>query len=283
MARKVTEIYNDLLAQKEATPELAGLTSSAKTAIWRLWLYIVAYVTALHEALWDNKAAELTELAKNTLVGTAGWYAQKCREWQNGHNLELIDGKYQYAVDDPDARLVKRVAISEIERGIMIKVANEDNNGNPIPLTSEQLANLQAYLNQIKIVGTKIDLVSLNADKLLFNITIYYSGSYTTVKDNVISAIINYLQTLPFDGAVTRANIVTAINNIEGVEDVYVTSLQYQYGSNPIKMIDRIALPASGYWALDGGNEFGNVTNNTDGSVTINNGGNCSLTFRLYV
>ncbi len=283
MARTVTEIYNELIARKEATPELAGLTSTAKTAIWRLWLYIVAYVTALHEALWDAKAAELTELAKNTLVGTLNWYAQKCKEWQNGYQFELIDGKYQYATDDPDARLVKRVAISDIERGIMIKVANEDNDGNPIPLTAEQLANLQAYINQIKIVGTKIDMVSLNADKLLFDITIYYKGSYSVVKDNVISAIINYLKTLPFDGAVTRANLITAVNNVEGVEDIYVISLQHQYGSNPVANIDRIALPASGYWALDGGNQFGNVTNNTDGSVTINNGGNCSLKFKLYV
>ncbi len=77
MARTVTEIYNDLLAQKEATPELAGLTSTAKTAIWRLWLYIVAYVIALHEALWDKKANELTELAK------IHWWAQRAGMHKN--------------------------------------------------------------------------------------------------------------------------------------------------------------------------------------------------------
>ncbi len=283
MARTVTEIYNDLIAQKEATPELAGLNSTAKTAIWRLWLYIVAYITALHEALWDAKAAELTELAKNTFVGTFRWYAQKIREWQNGHQLTLVDGKYIYTTDDPDARLVKRVAISEVERGLLIKVANEDSSGNPIPLSAEQLNNLRAYLNDIKLVGTYIDIVSLNADLLQFDLTIYYNGTYSIIKDNVIAAIVNYLKTLTFDGAVTRANLITAVNNVEGVEDIYVTSLYHQYGSNPAEAIDRIALPASGYWALDGGNSFDNIINNNDGSVTIDNGGNCSLTFKLYV
>ncbi len=283
MARTVDEIYNELLRQKEATPELAGLTSTAKTAVWRLWLYIVAYITALHEALWDTKAAELAELAKNTLVGTPGWYAQKCREWQNGYQLELIDGKYQYATDDPDARLVKRVAISEVERGLLIKVANEDSNGNPIPLSTEQLINLRAYLNNIKLAGTYIDLVSHNADLLQFDVIIFYKGTYSIIKDNVIAAIISYIKALPFDGAVTRANLITAINNVEGVEDVYVTSIAQQFGNNPSESIDRIAYPASGYWALDGGNNFSTTTNNNDGSVTIDNGGNCSITFRLYV
>lgn len=283
MARTVTEIYNELIARKEATTELSGLTSTAKTAIWRLWLYVVAYVIALHEALWDKKALELTELTKITLVGTPAWYAQKCREWQNGHQLELIDGKYQYAVDDSDARLVKRVAISEKERGIYIKVAGEDDNNNPIPLTTEQLNNLRAYLNMIKFVGTYIELASLAADKLGFDITIYYKDNYTTTKDNVIAAIIGHLQSLPFDGAVTRANLITAINVVEGVEDVYIHQLWHQYGSNPLAAIDRIAIPASGYWQLDGGNDFGNDANNGDGSVTIDNGGNCVLTFKLYV
>jgi hypothetical protein len=205
------------------------------------------------------------------------------KEWQNGYQLELIDGKYQYATDDPDARLVKRVAISEVERGLIIKVANEDSGGNPIPLTTEHMINLRAYLNNIKFAGTYIDLVSLNADLLQFDLIIYYKATYSIIKDNVIAAIISYIKALPFDGAVTRANIITAINNVEGVEDVYVTSLMHQYGSNPAQAIDRIAVPASGYWALDGGNNFGNTTNNNNGSVTINNGGNCSLTFMLYV
>jgi len=281
MARSITDIYNELLAKKEATPELAGLTSTSKVAIWRLWLWIVAYATYILESLWDEKAKELDQKAANTLVGTIGWYAQKCREWQYGYQLQWIDNIYTYATNDDNAKLVKWIAISEIEGGLWIKVAKDDGNGNPIPLTTAELNDLRAYMHQLKLVGTRVTIVSLDADKLAFAIDVYYYGNYVVVKDNVINAIINYLQILPFDGALSRANLITVINEVAGVEDVYINSLTAQYGSNLAEAIDHIAVPYSGYWQLDGGNDFANETISVD-SITVYNGGNCQITFKLY-
>lgn len=281
MARTVTEIYNDLLAQKEATPELASLTSNSKVAIWRLWLWIVAYATYILECLLDEKAKELDQKAANTLVGTISWYAQKCREWQYGYQLQWINNVYTYATNDDEAKLVKRVAISEVEGGLWIKVAKDDGSGNPTPLTTSELNDLRAYMHQLKMVGTRVTIVSLDADKLAFDVDVYYYGNYAVVKDNVINAIINYLKNLPFDGALSRANLITVINEVAGVEDVYVNSISAQYGSNPAEAIDRIAVPYSGYWRLDGGNEFSNEIITAD-CISIDNGGNCKLNFKLY-
>ena len=281
MARATTEIYNDLLAKKEATPELSGLTSTSKVAIWRLWLWIVAYATYILESLWDVKAKELEQQAANTLVGTISWYAQKCREWQYGYQLEWIDNVYTYATHDDNAKLAKWVAISEVEGGLWIKVAKDDGNGNPTPLTTAELNDLRAYMHQLKMVGTRLTIVSLDADKLAFDIDVYYYGNYAVVKDNVINAIINYLNKLPFDGALSRANLITVINEVAGVEDVYINTLTAQYGNNPAEAIDRIAVPYSGYWRLDGGNNFANETISAD-SITLSNGGACTITFKLY-
>jgi hypothetical protein len=281
MARSTTEIYNDLLAKKEATPELAGLTSTSKVAIWRLWLWIVAYATYILESLWDTKAKELEQKAANTLVGTISWYAQKCREWQYGFLLEWIDNVYTYRIDDDNAKLAKWVAISEVEGGIWIKVAKDDGNGNPTPLTTSELNDLRAYMHQLKMVGTRVTIVSLDADKLAFDIDVYYYGNYAVVKDNVINAIVGYLQNLPFDGALSRANLITVINEVAAVEDVYINTLTAQYGNNPAAAIDRIAVPYSGYWRLDGGNDFANETIAAD-SITLSNGGSCTIRFKLY-
>lgn len=281
MARTITDIYNDLLAQKEATPELASLTSNSKVAIWRLWLWIVAYATYILESLWDEKSKELEQKAANTLIGTINWYAQKCREWQYGHQLQWINNVYTYATIDDEAKIVKWVAISEVEGGLWIKVAKDDGNGNPTPLTTAELNDLRAYMHQLKMVGTRVTIVSLDADKLAFGIDVYYYGNYTVVKDNVINQIVGYLQNLPFDGALSRANLITVINQVAGVEDVYIKSITAQYGSNPAETIDRIAVPHSGYWQLDGGNDFSHESIAAD-SITIDNGGNCSITFKLY-
>lgn len=283
MARTVQEIYNALIAAKEAEPDLAVLSSNSKTAIWRLLLYIVAYVMALHEALWDKKAEQLKYLAKSSIVGTIAWYIEMIRMWQYGYTLEYINNVYTYSIIDDNAKLVKRIAIKPIERGILVKVAKEDTSGNPQALSHDELTELKAYINQIKIAGTMIDVVSLNADKLSFDMTVYYTTSYTQVKSDVINAINNYLASLNFDAAITRADIITVINNVDNVHDVVITRLQHQYGNNIIDDIDRIAYPSSGYWELDGGNNFTNTNIVHDDIIISNSNSRCNITFRLYV
>ena len=54
MARSVDTIYADLIAKKESDSNLDALNSKSKTAIWRLWLYIVAYATNVLESLFDK-------------------------------------------------------------------------------------------------------------------------------------------------------------------------------------------------------------------------------------
>ena len=39
MARSIEQINNEIIKAKESEPALAGLTSTSKVAIWRLWAY----------------------------------------------------------------------------------------------------------------------------------------------------------------------------------------------------------------------------------------------------
>lgn len=280
MARTPQQIYDALIAEKANYSELGALNSTSQTALWQLWLRVVANIASWHEQLWDAKSANLDNMARITLTGTVQWYIAKIKEFQNGHELAYINEKWQYANIDPDAQIVKRVSIGNIENGLFIKVAGEYSNGDARQLNSEEITNLNAYINMIKIAGTYIELVSLAPDKLSFEIHIWFSGSYSIVRDNVIAAIFSYIKSLPFNGAVTRGNLITAINNVPGTEDVHMVALAYQYGNNQTVTIERAAEPASGYWVLDGyDNDFGEISENPDGSISINNDGNCTLKF----
>lgn len=241
---------------------------------------VIAFIILVHEQIWGAKEQELEEKALVTLVGTPAWYRQKVLEFQDGDELTPVDGVWQYPSIDPDLQIVKRVSLSPMDGGVFIKAAAEEVGGSPRELSLEELANLVAYINFIKMAGTRVEVVSLPADKLLFSVDVYFSGSYTATRDAVIAAILGYLASIPFDGSITRGNIITEINNVTGVDDVYVNSLEWQYGANPAVHITRAATPASGYWALDGtDNDFGTVTQQPNGTITINNDGNCTLNF----
>lgn len=241
---------------------------------------VVAFIVHAHEWLWSAKERELERKALLTLVGTSGWYEQKLREFQNGHELTYHpDGTYRYATPDPAARIVRRVAMSPMEGGLFIKVAAEDEQGNAIQLTAEQLLNLGQYLWQIRMAGTRMELVSLPPDRLQASIDLYFSGSYTAARDAAIAALHGYLAALPFDGAITRGNLITELNGAAGIDDVYIHSLHQRYGAAAPVPIARAAVPVSGYWALDGAdNQFGVATPNANGSISLNNEGNVTLT-----
>lgn len=283
MARTATEIYNAAIAQKEATPELAALTSTSKTALWRLWLWLVTFVAATHEKLWDEYAADIEAKGRAALAGTIAWYRSRVMEFQDGDTLEFIDNVYQYEVVDEVKRIVKFCAISEVDGGIYIKVAASDVGGNPVIIEGASLSNLDSYLSFIKFAGTKHSLISLTADKVLMDLKIYYSGvSYSEVSANVFAAIVSYLSTLStkhFNGALKKSALIAAIMDVEGVDDAYFSLLHSQQGVNTAVAIDRETIAASGYWQLDGGNEISTTDNNTDGSITTATAGNVSITY----
>jgi hypothetical protein len=97
-------------------------------------------------------------------------------------------------------------------------------------LNNNELNALKGYLDKIGFVGTPLDTVSLDADRLRFEGTIFYSGEYveTEVKADVIEAINNYLESISledFNGTVIRERLVDYIQDVEGVVGVDTLAL----------------------------------------------------------
>jgi len=74
MARSIEQINNEIIKAKESEPALAGLTSTSKVAIWRLWAYITAFVIYTLEQIFDQHKAEVLDALTQLKPHTARWY-----------------------------------------------------------------------------------------------------------------------------------------------------------------------------------------------------------------
>ena len=82
MARTIEQINNEIIKAKESEPALAGLTSTSKVAIWKLWAYITAFVIYTLELIFDQHKAEVLEALTQLKPHTARWYRNKALAFQ---------------------------------------------------------------------------------------------------------------------------------------------------------------------------------------------------------
>lgn len=263
MARTTQEVFDSLLVEKANYPELNELDSTGATAIWRLWLWIVAFATSVHEQLWDEKAVELEELATQAVYGTPQWWRGRMFDYQDGYPLLVNSENYQpfYDVEDDSAKIIKYAAVQQVGQVGVIKVAR-DSSGTPLPLSTLELDRVRGYILDIKPVGTAIAVESRSSDKLITELEIYYDANLVkaTVESAVKAAVKAYLTALPFDGAVVRSAVVDAVQAVEGVLDVVVTSMSGQEtGGSPTPFARQYSTRA-GHIVLDEVNSVFNLT-----------------------
>lgn len=249
MARTIQEIEAEIIAQKESQAELASLNSASKTAVWRLWAYVVAVAHFALESLWDIFKAEVSDLVASRRLGTPGWYVSVAKEFQLGDDL-LETGLY--AVVDESKRIITRASFKEdpVESVLTLKVAKGIDP--PTALASEELSQFRTYINELKFAGTRISVVSLNADLLRGTINVYYDGilnsgqTLTGIRD----AVKAYLQALPFDGVLLRNQLIEQIRAAQGVKDCEIINLRGVQGLASFT-IDRLYESQAGYIQLD--------------------------------
>ncbi len=261
MARTIAEIQQEILLEKEKYSELSALTSTSKTAIWRLWVYIVATAIWLHEKIVD----------KNALLSrphTLHWYRNQALSFLYGIgndesevkavDLEWRDGYFQYPklskekvkelsiikhcaiserlfdeIKDPNGEKLSEV-ISEYyynQVGILtLKVAKEDEGGNRLPLESIELRAFRAYMNQIKDAGTQIYVKSVPGNTISIDLEVYvdplliYPGGDAPKDSSIVGKLLSNL-------------------SVEPVKDVikeYILALEFNGAFVPTYLIDKI-------------------------------------------
>lgn len=240
MARTFEEIKQTLLDAKTAESGLNGLNSPSQTAIWRLQIYIQAMSQFIVEQLVALKIIEIETIVKNAPVNSEPWLQAKVLEFQydaiTPQLLTLVNFAPQYNPIDVTKRIITRASVNTApNNNVLVKVAKGEP---PVALSGPELSALQSYLTDggdgtfvgrgrgLGPAGINIIASSTDADKLMVAATIKYNGQYSgTIQATVISAIEAYLANLPFDGSVSLLSITDAIQSVQGVNDILLSSV----------------------------------------------------------
>ena len=229
MARTIEQIQAGIIADIQATPELAEANSTSRRAIWRLFTFVQASAILLLEQIIDVFTTENDIKISKAIPATASWINAKVLEFQysatNPQIVQLVNFAPAYPVTDTSLRLITRCSVvSTISNQVIIKVAKSQP---PTALTSTELSSLQSYINNIGIIGVNYNCQSLPSDKLMIDAEVYYDGQYSTViSATVIDAINVFLARLSFNGVLKVSDIELAIRNVVGVNDVLLKNIK---------------------------------------------------------
>lgn len=196
MARTIAEIQNEILIEKGKQPSLNNLTDS-KTAIWKLWVNIVATAIWIHEKIVE----------KNALISrphTLNWYRSQALNFHYGLPFIWKDGSYQFdttGLDETEietSKIIKHCAVSEIDLEtvldptkkkdrdtifsdyfrnkvgvVFLKVATVKGDKISRIDVPNELYAFKEYMTKIKDAGNHIFISSDNGDILKLNLTVY--------------------------------------------------------------------------------------------------------------
>lgn len=269
MARSIQEIQNEIFARITANENLAELTSQSKVAIYRLFVFVVAFSIWTLEVLYDNHKSELQDELANQKSGTKAWYRTKALAFQYGFNL-LTDSDIfnnQGATDEQitASKIIKYSAVDEgiKDARVVIKIAGETA-GVLAPITVNQRLAFEAYMNEIRYAGVKISIINYLPDKLYIKLKIYrdpllIDGTGNSILNGgkpVEDALKEYMKKLPFNGELVLAHLVDAIQKVEGVMIPHIVSAESSWidtntsGYGTPQPINVRIIPVSGYFEV---------------------------------
>jgi hypothetical protein len=254
---RIATIYGLILAETEAQPELSELTSTSKTALWRVYCFLTAFQLWLHEFLWVKYKVFLDEAATYAQPHTAAWYRQKALEYQHGDTLQVINGSVYYDPIDEENRIIAAVAVKETTSGILIiKVAKLEDEA-LVGLEEAELSGFEGYVAEYKDAGVRTQIVSQNADVLKLEADIHYNpgiSAIDTFQPALEASIVQYIQNLDFDGKVRIIKLIDAMQSVAGFVDIEITnaeaSVAYTVTPNFVSF-DREYETVSGYLNID--------------------------------
>ena len=273
MARQISEIYNELVLEKQNFTQLNALqpnidssqtllndlNTSSKVAVWRLIFFVVAVGIWSLENIFDIHKTWIENRAKEIIPGNIPWYAKQAKDFQNGDTLVYLDNVYKYATINEANKIIKLVAVSEGGGKILIKVAKLISNL-PEQLTTPELEAFAYYVNKIKFAGITVLVVSRPADLLKISYRIYYDPLLLNSNGEFISnnsikpvedVINEFIKNIPFDGIFSFTTLTDKIKAISGVINPIYELGEVKFGAFPYQILSDNYIPNGGYLKID--------------------------------
>lgn len=258
MARTTEEVYQSMMSDKLRYNHLNVLTSSSATSIWRLIFYVIAYNISLLERLWDIYRSDVEKRIEEIVPHRPRWYAAKVLSFMA--DTPLIQDTDRYDTSGmseeqiSEATVVKYAAVTESTDSsvVVIKVAGEKN-GERTPLSPEIETQLRTYIQEVKDAGVAFILVNQEGDRFSCSVDIYYNALLykDDVEEACRTAIVQYIENLPFNGEYTNMALIDTLQKVEGVKIAELKTSSFVSVDNNREYIDARAVPAAGYYKAD--------------------------------
>lgn len=212
-------------------PEMEWESQVSSVGIINLLLYIVAVAQYATEWMFEQFKADVEKRIDAALPGTISWYWNKVMNFQYGTDLNQYGN---YDLIDPSRMIISHCSVLEVYNGIMVKV----NKGDDFDVLDEKEKNaLAAYLNRIKFAGTAVSVYSYQPDDLNLEIKIWRNPLVLNDDGSAVSgdgrnlieeAVKKYLDGIVYGGRFNKTKLVDAIQSVEGVEDIIITSCRFK-------------------------------------------------------
>lgn len=273
MARALTDIYDALALEKNSQQQLAGLApdidssqqllgdldTPSKVARWRLMLWVVATCIWVHEELWDIFRAEVDAIVASAHIGTPKWYVAQALKFQFGYALVDVAGVFQYPAVVPAAQIVQRAAIVEAGGLVILKVAKVVS-GVVTPLDNTEEDAFAAYIDDIRLAGTMINILTDVPDLLHVVYDVYYDPLVMMPNGALIAAvgtfpvedaITAFIASLPFNGTLALTSMTDAVQAAAGVVDPVLRTAEAKWGAFAYAPVDVDYESHAGHMAID--------------------------------
>lgn len=238
MARKLTDIVEEILKEKAEYPELDVLNSTSKVSIWRTLIYIISYAILSLELIFDQHQSEVDSKISELMPGTLKWYRNKAISFQYGFNLYPDTDKYnnegRSEEEIQSSKIVKYSAVTEAENEsrLIVKIAGKIS-GELSPITQEQKEAFIFYMEKVRYAGVPFTVINYLPDLLFLRITIRRDPLVLDNKGNAIvplngnikpvdASIKQFLRELPFNGELKISKLTDALQTTAGVLDVNI-------------------------------------------------------------
>jgi hypothetical protein len=257
MARSISQIQAQIKAEKATHSELDKIDLNSLASVENLWIYITAVCISVFEQLLDVFKVEIEDIVSKSIPATPSWISKMIKGFQYGDTL-LLDSNlsFYYALVNTSKQIITRVSVfTSANKTVQIKVAKGDT---PTFIDSSEKSALTTYLTEILPSGVGFNLISISGDLIEIGANIYVDGQYSnTIKSTIVTALESYLSNLSFDGKVKVSSIQDTIQNVLGVNDVVITSINvrntnqsYGFGTSLVadsKVLVKDYNPFAGY------------------------------------
>ncbi|WP_417007968.1 hypothetical protein [Alistipes putredinis] len=205
----------------------------------------------------SNSEQTVESSARSLKVMGRQYYIDTALAFQYGASLTIVDSqtyRYGYATINPDQQIIKQLAFSSTDNGLIVmKVAKIDNDGYITPLLAGELQSFSDYMNSFLPLGFQMQITS--AEPAVLNCTslyIRYSKEYSlsVITQQIKDVFLSFQADLRGDDPLYVNDIESAIKSAPGVRDAYFNNISVTDSSeeDPITPVNgQITIPA-GYF-----------------------------------